>query len=82
MIGNNYYVSFGNNEVKRCKLIAIDENRDLNLITIEIPTKPESKNGFIDQNGTISHNWVKTHELFADELGLTPEEAVINQVKS
>jgi DNA primase large subunit len=39
-----------------------------------------SKKGFIDRNGNISHHWVSTYTLFANEIGLTPEEAVINEV--
>lgn len=49
-------------------------------IVVDITTNPMSKNGFIDRNGKISHHWVSTHTLFADEIGLTPEEAVINEV--
>lgn len=61
VIGEDYYVSFGNNEAHRCKLLEIDE-RD--RITVEIVSKRGST----------------THCLFADEIGATPEEAVINQM--
>lgn len=51
IIDKEYYVSFGNHEAYRCKLVEI----------------PNSK----------GHT---THLLFADEIGNTPEEAVINEV--
>lgn len=78
IIGKEYYVSFGSNKVSRCTLIEIDKEAD--RITIEIPVKPMSKKGYIDRNGEISHHWVDAHYLFPDEIGLTPEEAVINEV--
>lgn len=53
---------------------------DKQRIVIEIPTRPISSKGFVDSNGNISHHWVSTHTLFADEIGQTPEEAVINEV--
>lgn len=78
-IGSEYYVSYGNNYVRRCILSEILENSDTKQVRIEIPIKPRSKKGFIDKNGNISHNWT-THILYSDEIGLTPEEAVINEV--
>lgn len=80
IIGNEYYVSFGSNKVKRCTLIDIDKEEGRVGITIEIPVKPQSTKGFIDTNGNISHHWVDTHHLFADEIGITSEEAVIHEV--
>lgn len=80
IVGNEYYVSFGSNKVKRCTLVEIDTEGGRTGITIEIPIKPDSKKGFIDSEGNISHHWVDTHHLFADEIGTTPEEAVINEV--
>lgn len=78
IIGKEYYVSFGRNQARRCTLIEIDKEHG--RITIEIPIKPLSKKGYIDVNGDISHHWVSTHTLFPDEIGLTPEEAVVNEV--
>ena len=80
IIGKEYFVSFGNNIVSRCILTEISELQDSNQITIDIPINPRTKNGFIDRNGKISYNWTSTHCIFADEIGLTPEEAVINEV--
>lgn len=64
VIGEEYYVSFGNNEAHRCKLVDIPEMYKGQRITIETPTP----------RGLI------THLLFADEIGTTPDEAVMNQV--
>jgi hypothetical protein len=80
IIGNEYFVSFGNHNVSRCVLTEISELKDSNQITIDIPIKPRSKKGFIDTDGKISHIWTSRHSIFADEIGLTPEEAVINEV--
>ncbi len=82
LIGKEYFVSFGSNKVKRCNLIEIDKEGNRERITIEIPVKPQSPKGFIDGDGNISHHWVDTHHLFADEIGNTPEEAVMNEVTS
>lgn len=60
VIGEDYYVSFGNNEAHRCKLLEIERDR----ITVEIVSKRGST----------------THCLFADEIGSTPEEAIMNQM--
>lgn len=80
IIGNKYYVSFGRNVATTCTLIEVEGDRDVKRITIEIPTKPQSKNGVIDKNRNISHNWVSTHSIYSDEIGLSPEEAVMNEV--
>ncbi|MDR0994743.1 MAG: hypothetical protein LBL81_00450 [Tannerella sp.] len=80
VVGNDYYVSFGENTALRCKLMELYMEGGQQRIEIEVPIKPRSKNGFIDRNGNISHHWVDTYILFADEIGLTPEEAVINEV--
>ncbi len=82
VVGGDYYVSFGCNDAYPCRLIKIINQFDRLEVEIEIPMKPMSKRGFIDINGKISHHWVSTHILFADEIGLTPEEAVINEVTS
>ena len=57
-VGNEYYVSFGLNEVRPCKLIEI------------IGGNPKKIKINIDGG---------EHVLFADEIGRTPEEAVMNQ---
>lgn len=79
-VGGDYFVSFGNNEVHRCILSEIIKLSDLKQIKIEIPIRPKSKNGFIDINGNLSHNWISSHIIYSNEIGLTPEEAVINGV--
>jgi hypothetical protein len=67
VIGKEYYVSFGENTVQRCKLTSIDEKTG--MITVEIPTKTGYDNGLAGRR-----------TLFSNEIGLTPEEAVINEV--
>ncbi|MDH6305772.1 hypothetical protein M2459_002472 [Parabacteroides sp. PF5-5] len=64
VVGCDYYVSFGNSEAKRCKLIEICDEGGRNQIKVEISTKYQTA----------------IHTLFTDEIGTTPEEAVINEV--
>ena len=80
-IGANYFVSFGGNITYPCVLtnIIISDGYP-NRVEIEIPIKPRSDKGFVDVDGSISHKWVSKHTLYADEIGLTREEAVINEV--
>ena len=80
IIGKQYFISFGSNIAKQCILTKISDITDLQQITIDIPIKPRSKKGFKDTDGSISHNWTSSHCIYADEIGLTPEEAVINEV--
>ena len=80
VVGKEYYVCFGKNEVSRCQLSEIDPEK--NTITIEIPPKSISKNSYIDDEGNFFHPTVYFHTLFPDEIGQTPEEAVMNTVTS
>lgn len=64
VIGKEYYVSFGNHEAHRCELIEIPEMYGGARIEVKIP----NERGYT------------THILFADEIGNTPEEAVLNEV--
>jgi hypothetical protein len=80
IIGNEYYVSFGLNQARRCTLTEIDNVQG--RITVEIPEKPMSKKDSIDADGNTSPFWSSPHILFPDEIGRTPEEAVMNQVTS
>lgn len=76
IIGLRYYVSFDGNYAFPCELIESEENR----IKVSIKAKPQSKKGFLDENGRVSYDWKSEHHLFPDEIGSTPEQAVINQV--
>lgn len=64
VIGEEYYVSFGNHDAKRCKLLDIIDDRGPKQVKIEI----------------LSSRGSTIHILFADEIGTTPEEAVMNEV--
>ncbi len=63
VIGEDYYVSFGNNEAHRCKLVDIPEMYQGQRIKIE-KLRPQRV----------------YHPQSADEIGTTPDEAVMNQV--
>ncbi len=62
IVGNDYYVSFGMNEAAPCVLIDIIDNSQ-----IRIGIKNNSKNGY----GGV-------HIIRSHEIGITPEQAVIN----
>ena len=80
-IGANYFVSFGGNITYPCVLTNIIKSDGYpDRVEIEVPIKPRSDKGFVDVDGSISHHWVSKHTLYADEIGLTREEAVINEV--
>lgn len=64
VIDRDYYVSFGSNQVNKCRLLEIRDNRGPRQVRIEI----------------LSMRGRTTHVLYADEIGTTPEEAVINEV--
>ncbi len=61
-IGADYYVCFGNNVVYPCTLIEIIEGSPK-----RVRINKHDKGGVFGE-----------HVLFSDEIGLTPEEAVIN----
>lgn len=64
VVGEEYYVSFGSHEAKKCKLVEIVEKPSYHRIEIEV----------------VSHKESTRYVLFPDEIGRTPEEAVINEV--
>ena len=64
IVGNEYYVSFCNHEAQKCKLLEIIDKPNYRRILIEV----------------ISRVGSTTYVLFPDEIGRTPEEAVINEV--
>jgi hypothetical protein len=80
IIGKEYYVSFGNNEASLCQLSEIDTVK--NTITIETPPRSISKKTYINPDGVHFSPTIYENTLFPDEIGRTPEEAVINQVTS
>lgn len=62
VIGETYYVCFGENKVRPCRLVGF--LHDGKFIRIEYNTRWHTHG----------------HQLYPDEIGRTPEEAVINQV--
>ena len=62
IVGKDYYVSFGNHQAKKCRLLEIMEKPE--RICIEI----------------LSTRGRTEHVLFPDEIGTTPEEAIMNEV--
>ena len=78
IIGGYYYVSFGMNTATRCTLVAIEKRPgSVDSITIDIPTKA-SRRGILTVGGKSYRG--DRHSIFADEIGLTPEQAVIHTV--
>ncbi|HEY8659866.1 MAG TPA: hypothetical protein VIL78_12570 [Hanamia sp.] len=67
IIGNDYYISFGMNKAVPCILINIIDNGKEIPKQVQIGIKDNSPLGYGDIN-----------VVYSDEIGLTPEEAVIN----
>ena len=72
--GGHYYVSFGDQVAAPCVLEALSTEADKTFIQIAIPCSVQSSKGRMISDGKSRHN------LFADEIGLTPEDAVRNGV--
>jgi hypothetical protein len=79
-IGGSYYVCFGNHNARPCTVTEIISDQGPLSVTVEIPAKPMSKNGYIDSTGKRRFDWKSVHTIFADEIGRTPEEAVLHEV--
>ena len=79
-IGYDYYVSFDNNNVYPCTLLNVINEFDKTEVLIEIPMKPKSRKGYTNSFGITYNRWTQTNILYATEIGLTPEDAVRNQV--
>lgn len=80
-VGSNYYVSFMNNNAYPCSIIEIINEFEQTEVKIEIPLKLKSKKGAIDKNGNITFRPTQTNIIFGTDIGLTPEDAVKNQVR-
>lgn len=69
VVGNDYYISFGNNRAKKCKLTEINKKDGLpDMVTVEVYHKPNAK------------SYIRSNSVYADEIGLTPEGAVKHEV--
>jgi hypothetical protein len=79
-VGYDYYVSFGNNNTYPCTLLKVINEFDRTEVLIEIPMKAKSKKGYTNSFGMTYNRWTQTNILYATEIGLTPEDAVRNQV--
>lgn len=70
IIGQDYFVSFGNNVAWACRLIAMDARG----ISVLIPRQERKHKG-------LPYVALETtNHLFRDEIGRTPEEAVLHEV--
>ena len=77
-VGNLYYVSFVSNIAYECKLTEIITQSAITEVKIEVQGR--EKKMIIFQNGMKSHDYIKQHIVNNYEIGLTPEDAVKNQV--
>lgn len=77
VVGENYYVSFGSNDAYPCKLLEIDNKNSIPAVTISIELKSLSRE--LDINGQKIRN-KNIHVLDTNEIGDTPESAVLNEV--
>ncbi|MEO8416001.1 MAG: hypothetical protein ABI472_20235 [Ginsengibacter sp.] len=82
-VGAHYFISIGSNVAYGCivrEFIELDGYPT--KVSIDIPIKPASKKGYIAADGSISHDWFDSRLVYTDEIGATPEEAVINTIAS
>lgn len=71
IVGNSYYISFGMNKATPCVLLKIIDGGKAIPKQIQIGIKDNSELGYGDIN-----------IVYGNEIGLTPEEAVINSQTS
>ena len=79
-VGSKYYVSFMNNNAYPCSISEIINESDRTSVKIEIPIKLKSKKNAFDKDGNLTFRPTQTNIVYAFEIGLTPEDAVKNQV--
>lgn len=79
-VGRDYFVSFLNNIAYPCILREIINEFGHTEVRIELQYKTSSKKRFIGANGKINYRPTQTNIVRAEEIGLTPEDAVRNQV--
>ena len=77
IIGNSYYLSLGGSEAIPCTLIQLIGERH---VEVECSIKSRTQKGFILAEGTKSMYMKFNHQILRDEIGTTPEEAILNQV--
>ena len=71
--GNNYYISFGSNNAYPCTLLEVQKQWSVPAVTVKIPVKSKSKIGDKPQH-------FNEHVVNHNEIGATPEEAILNEV--
>ena|ERR1035437_4183689 len=75
IIGNDYFVCFGSNIVRPCKLLEIRE--DVKMIVVSKNPPMIFKTPLLGKGAKIVHD---CNVLYYDEIGLTPVQAVQNMV--
>lgn len=78
-IGHSYYVSFGTNNAYQCTLNKIINDSSTTEVVVEIPIKPRYQNQYL-YPGCKVKIISRTHRLYSNEIGITPEDAVRNCV--
>ena|SRR5258708_8162386 len=76
--GEKYYVSFGSNWAYPCLLHEIVKEFERTEVRIKIKVKDQYAH--FRQNGRMTYDPYEEHLVYADEIGLTPEDAVRNTV--
>lgn len=78
IIGNDYYVSFENNNAYPCTLVKIINEYDRTEVMIEIKARVP-RNGYM-AGGVRKFSRVQRNTVYANQIGISPEDAVRNQV--
>lgn len=77
-IGRKYYVSFGNNWAYPCILREIIKEFERTEVKIHI--RVIEKEAFYRKNGTMIYDPFEEHQVYANEIGHCPEDAVRNSL--
>jgi len=73
-----YYISFGSNWAYPCFLHEIVNEFDRTEVRVKIKVKEQY--AYFRQNGKMTYDPYEEHLVYANEIGLTPEDAVRNSV--
>lgn len=73
-----YYVCFANNNVYPCRISEIIKEFDQTEVRIKISTKP--KYSKYRSGSQVIYNPFEEYLVYANEIGITPEDAVKNMV--
>jgi hypothetical protein len=76
--GEKYYISFGNNWAYPCFIYEVVQEFERTEVRVKIKVKEQY--AYFRQNGKMTYDPYEEHLVYANEIGITPEDAVRNSV--